>query len=304
MPRGLPLLLLLLSTLNPFGDAGLNRVRTSNRLTAEAATAAAQGRPEVAIRAYERLAELGPLPEEARLNLAHAYFRAGHLTRARATYATLSSSTTLRRRATALHQLGLVAAADLDYERALPLLRAALRAAPTEPALRASYEQLARWMAAGSQDQDDNPPPGGPGARRPQPRPGTTGQPQAAENRPDGPGTAPRGIGERAGGGDRPTSTGDRNQRVGQGAQSGNQRGLGPSAETNGGVPPTRPTGGTTAADEATRRVQTQRAPQPDATIPEAQARMILEAMQAAETQYLQQLPRRRAAPDPDRPDW
>jgi hypothetical protein len=197
----------------------------------------------------------------------------------------------------------LLAAAENDYDRALPLLRAALRADPTSARLRTSYETLVRWLGA-AEAQDDNPPPGGLG-RPPQPRPETNGQPRSTDPRPGGPGTAPQGFGNQAGGGDRPDANGHR-QSIAQGSSAGDQRGLGNEpAPTNPTDTPTRPGGGTTAATDATHRAQTQRAPSPDANIPPAQARMLLEAMQAAETQYLQQLPRPARRPaDPTRPDW
>ncbi len=294
----------LLAGLNPLpGDGGgLNRVRTINRLAAEAEAAYAHHYDAAAIRAYERLAELTPLPEPARLTLAHAHFRAGHRAQARAAYAPLSTSALPTRRAVALHQLGLLTAAEGNYDRALPLLRAALRADPAAPAIRASYEALARWLAAGP--SDDNPPPGGPGGpqqRRARPR---GAESQTAQTRPGGPTSAPQGVGNRPGGGDRPDEAGGRGQSVAQGTQPGDTRGFGREPGGAGGAG--RSAGaGTSAADPAADRVQTLRAPRPDATIPAAQARMLLEAMQAAETQYLQQLPRRARRPlDPSRPDW
>ncbi|MBC7448720.1 MAG: hypothetical protein H7330_11745 [Hymenobacteraceae bacterium] len=297
---------LLLTGLNPLagdGSGALNRIRTANQLAAAAEAAYAHQRDAAAIDAYEHLAELTPLPEEARLTLAHAHFRLGHRAQARAGYAALSASATAGRRAVALHQLGLLAAAERDYDRALPLLRAALRLAPTAPAIRASYETLARWLAAGP--TDDNPPPGGSGsAPRPQPRP--DGRPAAAETRLGGPGAAPAGTGDQPGGGDRPTATGERNQPFAQGRQPGDTRGFGPEpGGPNGGPPSRRPRASAAAANERAGRVETLRVPQPDATISAAQARMLLEAMQAAENQYLQQLPRPpRPAADPTRPDW
>lgn len=299
--------LLLLAGLNPLpGDGtGLNQIRTANRLATEAEAAYAAGRDAAAIRAYERLAELTPLPEEARLTLAHAHFRAGHLAQARAGYAPLSSSAAPARRAVAFHQLGLLAAGERDYDRALPLLRAALRADPATPAIRASYEALARWLATGP--QDDNPPPGAPGnPSRPQPRPGTAGQLRPADSRPGGPESAPKGTGRQPGGGNRPAEEGNRDEQIAQGREPGETRGFGPEPGGTGSAPPGSRAGASArAADPDASRVHTERAPQPDATISPAQAQMLLEAMQAAETQYLQQLPRppRRAA-DPNRPDW
>lgn len=288
------------------GDGGLNRVRVANEYTATAQAAFQRGDALAASAAYERLAALGPLPEAARLNLAHAYFRAGQRSKARALYAALITSKVLSRRAAALGQLGLLAATEQNYDRALTLLRAALRADAGSATVRYNYEVLARWLAA----NPDGPPPGlqpPPGTPAPKP-PGQKKQPQpaAADERPDGPGTAPRGEGDQPGGGDRATDAARRDEQRTQGNQPGDTRG-----ETNQ-PDPTRPAGtegpagnGQEATDVTSRRGQTLRARQPDAALPADQARMLLDAMRAAEQQYLQQLARPpRQVADPNKPDW
>ena len=285
-------------------SGGLNRIRTANQLADKAASALSTHHYTAAIRAYEQMSELAPLPEEARLNLAHAYFRARRPAEARAAYAPLTGSADPARRAVALHQLGLLAAADRDYDRALSLLRTALRTAPSAPAVRASYETLVRWLAAGARDEEGVPPPGGLGGPpREQPRP-TGRQQRPADQRPGGPGDAPRGAGNQPGGGDRPTESGTREESLAQGGQTGGQRGLGPGG-SGASLPPADAGASANPAGAGARRTQTLRPPQPDATIPAAQARMLLEAMQAAETQYLQQIPRGARKPtEPTRPDW
>lgn len=286
------------------GDGGLNRVRSANQYAATAQTAFRKGADATAIAAYERLATLAPLSEAARLNLAHAYFRAGQRGKARLVYATLITSKMPIRRATALGQLGLLAAAEQDYDRALTLLRTALRANARAALIRYNYEVLARWLGANSEGPPPSllPPPG-----TPQPKPGgKKPQPRPADERPDGPGTAPRGTGDQPGGGDRPNAQSPRDEQRTRGDAPGDRRGETSEAD------PSRPPGtegragnGTDAAEANNRRVQTLRARPSDASLPADQARMLLDAMRAAEEQYLQQIasPRRKAA-DPKKPDW
>ncbi len=304
--RLLPLLLPLLWGCTAPDSNVLNRVRSANRLAATAEAAYAAGRPNAAIAAYERLAALGPLPDEARLTLGHAYFRVGRRSEARACYAPLSTSTTTAHRAVALQQLGLLAAAEQEYDRALPLLRAALRADPTSPVRRRNYETLARWLASATPPEAPRPRLGG-GDRPPPPPPGATaGQPRPAGG-PGSPGNAPQGQGRQPGGGERATDGAGRRTEMAHGSQPGTQRGFDTRTTTPDGPGPAGgANGGVTAVDPAAAaRTQTHRAPPPPTDISAAQARMLLEAMQAAETQYLQQLPRPAApAATPDRPDW
>ncbi len=298
----LPVLLALGLT----GEPGLlNRIRASNGYAAEARAAYQRGDNATAIRAYEALAALGPLPEEARMNFAHACFRAGRGAAAQVAYAALSASPDLHRRAVALSQLGLLAAADEDYDRALTLLRTALRTDSGSPTIRYNYETLLRWLNQ-APDNPDNPQ-GGSAPRRPKPKPSDQGKQERAAPDKGGNATSPTGSGDRPGGGNRPDNAGGQSRQQAQGQQPGDQRGQ--SSDPNDATAPGsdgRAGRGTTAADATSQRVQTTRAqPTANAAIPPEQARMLLDAMRAQEAQYLQQLNRTAPRPpDPTKPDW
>jgi tetratricopeptide (TPR) repeat protein len=288
------------------GEPGpLNRVRAANAYAAEARAAYKRSDNATAIRAYEALATLGPLSEEARMNLAHACFRAGRGAAARVAYAALSTSADLHRRAIAISQLGLLAAADEDYDRALTLLRTALRTDAGSPAIRYNYETLLRWLNQAPDNPDS--PGGAPNTRRPKPKPNEQGKQERSAPKNGGNVTSPTGSGDRPGGGERPDANGQQPRQQAQGQQPGDQRGQSGDTNSNSaGSADGRVGQGTTAADEMSRRVQTNRArPTANAAIPPEQARMLLDAMRAQEAQYLQQLNRSAPRPtDPTKPDW
>ncbi len=281
---------------------GLNRVTSANAAAARAQTAYQQGEYVAAVRAYDALAARQPLTEAARLNLAQSLFRAGSRNRARTTYAGLSTSLIPARRAVALNQLALLAAAEENPDRALDLLRRALRANPRSATIRTNYETLLR-AEAGTNAASPVPRLG----RRPPPRAGKQPQSQAAEDAPDGSANRPQGQGNTPGGGDRDTPDADRSLDRARGTQPGEQRGESPEADARRpDAPGTRAgQGQTTANPTQDNRFQTLRAPTPPAELPLEKAQALLDAMRAVEEQYLQQLPAPTRKKGTDgKPDW
>ena len=292
-------ILYVLLVFNILGDrGGLNRVRDANAFAVAAQQAFNRGQYPEAVRQYEKLRSLRTLSEQARLNLAHAYYRANQAGLARAEYAGLSTSADLLRRSVALQQLGLLAADEEDYQHAAELLQRALRANPGNGTARYDYEALARYLANQS-------PSARPKLHKRPPQSGTGGQSRSAPPSTDGSDEPTRQPGEQNRGGARQGQNG-REQQQQQGNAPGLNAGLGPGTDpnnpnTNGG----RRGSGQQAADSTAGRLQTERARLAESGLPLEKALMLLEALNAAEQQYLQQVPAPpRPAPDPTRPDW
>ncbi|SNR32848.1 hypothetical protein [Hymenobacter mucosus] len=299
---------------------GLTKIHDRNLAIQQAGQAYFHHDFTSAAQAYkEATFELGASAEAVWLNLAHATAQDGRPQEARAYYGRLLSSKTPAVRSTAAQQLAVLAAGQGDYAQALALLRQALLAAPANADARYNYEVLHDFLTRRAADPH-MPPPGTDGnpteptkgpsernpTRQPQAQPGTMQQGQlndptqpqnpqnASESRensngqrdPNRPSTTP---GNSAAGSFQPGKGEQRN--VAQGSQPGSVQGLsneetGP--EATGGV--SRRAGTEqAAADEA--QVQTQRARLQQMNLSSGQARQLLEALGAAEQQYLQQLP-------------
>lgn len=295
-------LLAVLLALPWAGGLGLNRVTTANATAARAQTAYQRGDYIAAVRAYDALAARQPLTEEGRLNLAHSLFRAGRRIRARATYAGLSTSLIPARRAVALNQLALLAVEEENPDRALDLLRRALRADPRAATIRFNYETLLR-AEAGADAASPLPRLG----RRPPPRAGGQPRPQPTEAAPDGPANRPQGQGATPGGGDRDAPNAEHALDRVRGTQPGDRHGETPEADPRRPDAPGTQTGRgqTTANPTQEGRFQTLRAPEPPADLPLEKAQALLDAMRTAEEQYLQQLPApAHRKPADGKPDW
>ncbi|MCC3156778.1 hypothetical protein LJ737_05980 [Hymenobacter sp. 15J16-1T3B] len=196
-------------------------------------------------------------------------------------------------RSVARQQLGVLAASEGNYPQAVALLRQALADNPANAAARYNYEVLSPLL--GRRQPPQLPPPPPPPGQGPQnrPKPGTQPQ-QKAETAPDASGTAqaPAG-GKQAPGQGTP-------QEMAQGAAGGAARGL--DAGSSGSSAGKAPSAEVATAED--NRLGTRQRDLPG-NLNEAQARQVLEALQAAEQQYLQQLPHRATRrADPRKPAW
>jgi tetratricopeptide (TPR) repeat protein len=324
------LLLVLLVALP--GLSSLTRIRDRNQAVQQAQAAYSHGDFAQAAQHYRRAVDkLGAREEPILLNLGHAYARAGQAAEARAAYGRLLTSPTAVVRSVARQQLAVLAAQKGEYAQAVGLLRQALLADPTNSAARYNYEVLHDYLARRS-NEPKMPPPASPAnsdaksgdspstAQQPQPKPGQdrTGQlddptqPEAprhaAQKRADqagqrDPSRPTPGAGTQAGENFQP-GTGPQ-QRVAQGAQPGNTRGLS-TTETD--LPPTGApshAGGSEQASLNETQLQTQRERLQQMNLSSGQARQLLDALRTAEEQYLQQMPRRATKkPDPKKPTW
>ena len=324
------LLILLLSGVG--GLDRLTRIHHRNAAVLQAQTAYQQQDFAGAARAYQAAVEqYGATEDAVVLNLAHACWRAGQPALARAYYGRLLASPTRPVRSVAQQQLALLASERGEYAQAVQLLRQALLSQPTNTTARYNYELLRDYLARRQQSPGIPPPAAPPTApekkkptppqeqkqqqkeaetgqqgqrndptlpddprNAPQPRANRNGQPNA--NQPDAmPGSAARG-------GFRPGSGTQR--EVATGTAPGSVRGLsndenGPTARQGN----SKRAGTDLATDEA--QLQTQRARLEQMNLSPDKARQLLNALGAAEQQYLQQIPHKaEKKPDSDKPAW
>jgi tetratricopeptide (TPR) repeat protein len=314
---------------------GLSRIHDRNAAIKRGEQAYARKEYALAAQAYKEAAvNLGSKEDEVWLNLAHATARIGRGAEARGYYGHLLTSSTPAIRSIALQQLAILATQKGDYAQAITLLRQALIANPSNKDARFDYEVLRDYLARRATNPQ-MPPPGTDGSpdveqhrtpdpqnpeRQPRPKPGADQQgqlndPTQPQNPRNAPQSQPNAQGKPAP--DQPSGNagnsapngftpGRGEQReVARGKEPGSVRGL--SDEENGPQAPGGPSarGGTeqAALDEA--QLQTQRARLQQMNLSAGQARQLLEAMHAAEQQYLQQLPRKSTRPpDKTKPGW
>ncbi|UYZ60550.1 tetratricopeptide repeat protein [Hymenobacter latericus] len=297
--RGLLLVLLLLAG----GWWGaLQRVHDANQALRLGAGAYARRDYAAAAAAYARARALGAHDESVLLNLGHAYARLGRTTEARQAYGGLLQSASLEVRSVARQQLAVLAATEGNYPQATTLLRQALLDNPRNTAARYNYELLRLYH--GRRNDPQLPPPPPPPAER-QPQPGGSDQ-QSGETQPGQapPQPAPASGNQGTGQGSKAGNLGgNTNRETAQGNSPGNTRGLDTSAEgTDAGNRNGAASG--EAANPNDNRVITRQRLAP-LNLNEAQARQLLDALQAAEQQYLQQIPHKGTQrPDPRKPAW
>ncbi|WP_135434651.1 tetratricopeptide repeat protein [Hymenobacter fodinae] len=314
---------------------GLTRIHDRNDAIRRGELAYARKDYSTAAEAYKEAAvRLGSQEDQVWLNLAHATARLGRSAEARGYYGHLLTSSTPATRSIALQQLAILATQKGDYAQATTLLRQALIANPRNADARFNYEVLRDYLTRRATDPQ-MPPPGTDGSpdverhrtpeadnaeRQPQPKPGADQQGQLNDpTQPQDPRNAPQSqpnaqgkpaqdqpsgnAGNSAPNGFTPGRGEQREMASGQ--QPGSVKGL--SNEETGPEAPggTSNRGGTeqAALDEA--QLQTQRARLQQMNLSAGQARQLLDAMHAAEQQYLQQLPRKSTRPaDKSKPGW
>lgn len=328
-----PLLLLLGGMLVSWG--GLHTINDRNQAVQRAQQAYQRAAYRQAAQLYGRaVQELGATDEAVVLNLGHASARAGQSATARAAYGRLLGSRSRLVRSVAQQQLAVLASRGGDYAQALSLLRQALQTNPTNAAARYNYEIISDYLTRRQQNPTIPPPatadapPGTDGqpdpqpgqSRQPRPRPGqdrpgqlpdpaqlqdarNAAQPRPNQNGPRNPNQPTDQAGSVADGSFQPGPGAQR--QVALGSQPGLTRGFSNQPSQDGAPAGASGQPGTdnAALDEA--QLQTQRARLQQMNLSSGQARQVLEALSAAEQQYLQQLPRRATTkPDPSKPAW
>ncbi|GGF10892.1 tetratricopeptide repeat protein [Hymenobacter cavernae] len=325
MRTGLAILLVLLGSWG-----GLTQIRDRNAATQQAAAHYARGDFATAATLYKQaVEEFGGQQEPLLLNLAHASARAGRTAQARTYYGRLLKSRTPAVRGAAQQQLAVLRARQGEYAQAIGLLRQALLTDPGNRTARYNYEVLSNYLASGGKTPRIPPPASQAKSERQSPDNASDHTPQAGAQagnqrqgqlndltQPDDPRNAPEARSDQNGqrdpnqrspdagsatqGGFQPGAGTRRN--VASGSEPGSTRGLDANAE---GATTGRHRAGTDAATLDEAQLQTQRARLQQMNLSSGQARQLLEALSAAEQQYLQQIPHKAASkPAPGQPAW
>ena len=303
-------LLLALLVAGGFWDS-FSRISRSNELRQRGQEFYRLEKYVQAVAAYRELAnELEPDNMEARLNLGQALWKAGQTAEAIRQYTLVArSGAPSQLRSVAQLQLGNAWAQQQQYEKALQYYRQALISNPQNEKARFNYELLKKKLrdkqkSQPHQEQPEEPekqpeqPPQQQPQQEPQAQPDQPKEQQKAEEKPD---QAPNAGGSNQ---QQPGQEG-KDQKQQSGTEKGSEKGLNRSLEGEDREGATPPPSGNEQADEETRRLQTIRQRLQESSMTPEKARMILNAMKEAETQYLQQLPRKASgSPDPRKPDW
>ena len=317
--RSLLLFLLLLAF--SFGDS-IHKVARINAFSAEAAEAYESHNYLQAIAAYEYLLDSLHLQDDKmQLNLAHAYFRSGDFQNAQTRYEALTRHPNNLLRSMACQQLGTLYARRQKWGPALDFYRQALVTNPNNEQARHNYELVKKYLLLHPEElesEEEENPAGAPEAPEPAPAPGAGGP---GGQKPGEGGTAADQEGQSADGPERNerNSGGSRKEQGETNSQQENPAGpdqqegrageepgssLGQSSAPEAAPAGPGNRGGTENVTDQDREAQTiQRLRQMNLSPEKAQ--MLLEALRQAETQHLQQLPRKAGKPkDSSKPDW
>ncbi|MBJ6116658.1 aerotolerance protein [Pontibacter sp. BT310] len=293
--------------------SGIQTISRINDYTVRAAKAYEKENYAEAITAYEYLLEdLEVQDDQLRLNLAHAYFKAGLWADAQYQYRLLADHTSGHIRSVVHLQLGNIASYSKKYAQALSLYRNSLVANPENETARYNYELLKKYLELHPEkaeqdkpdpelDQPDGQqlPPAAEENLEPQPKqnPDAKGD---HEQETDTPQPDPAGQDQKQGGQSNRSKQKDKEEAAGneQGDTEGQQ--LNSQFDPNQKNP--RGSNENAAADDSRARTQIERQ---QVKISAEKAKMLLNAMRDAELQYLQQLPKKaKSQKDNSKPDW
>lgn len=295
--------------------AGVKTISRINDFADRAARAYEKENYAEAITAYQYLLEeLEVKDDQLRLNLAHAYFKAGLMAEAQNEYHLLADHASSHIRSVVHLQLGNVASYHKKYAQALSLYRNALIADPMNEEARYNYELLKKYLLLHPEKaEQDKPEPEAqqdgqhdeqmpsPAAEDLEPQPKLKPDANGTDEQEiDTPQPDPAGREQNQGGKSRQPQQKDQEQAAGnesgdtEGQQLNNQ--FDPKQQTQ------RGSSENVAADDSRARTQADRQ---QVKISAEKAKMLLNAMRDAELQYLQQLPKKaKRKKDPGKPDW
>ena len=303
-----------------------------NTRNQQAAAAFANGDYPTAVKNFEYLVyELGDEDPRLLLNLAHAYRKNNQLEKAQKAYEKCLKNPNAWLRSIAWEQLGTLQAKLPDYRKALTFYKRALVADQTNEQARYNYEMLKKFLRQNPEEAGKMPPPqpekkqqqeekqdqkkeqkdqqeqqsekpndqGDQEKDNPdQPEKGNQQQKPDKQTNPEMPDQPKQ---EKPAGGE---NAKEKEQK--SGTEKGNEEGQN-LAENEEQPKPEKPnkTGGKEASNGTEQRLQTQYERLRKANISPEQAEMMLNAMRAAEQQYLQQLPKKPTKKrDRSKPDW
>lgn len=316
--------LLVFLFLSTVGD-GLKKASRINEGVAQASEYYRQQAYEEVIYQYRFLHDSLNVKDDALLlNLAHATYHTGDLEKAEKYYRRLRKHSDVELQGAALNQLGLISFEEGNTEKALYYFRNAIINNPMHETARYNYELVKKYQAKHPKklprpqsSQKKNVPNG----NTPEPEPGNgvsaadTGNTDFISDK-ENPGNEPPQNKPQAGNGaanqqkNNPGTKQD-NQKIAngntpaeKGSEPGDTKGLRDEDVTDqsGGF------GNNSSNEEITekeRQIQTLRKRLRNTDLSPEKALLLLEAMQNAELQYLQQVPRPPSPPrDKNKPDW
>lgn len=297
--------LALLLAFSPFD--GFQRIAHRNQNAQEANAAFQRQDYQLAAVLFERVrqAEGESTPPSVQVNLAHSYFHLRDFSRASPLYRALLRSPDPSMLSMVATQLSVIEAEEGNFTKALSYSKQAMIADETNQAARYNYELLQKYLLLHPEKRQSPPPPQrqnlqkGQGGSSPQPNPAGSSSaqrqtPGSADNQQQSPNN---GTTEQPGNGgkeqEQPVGTspgqtrGQQLDGAGQGnGTPGNQRSREPG-QVNDAYLQTR--------FERLKKLQ----------LSPEKARQLLDAMKQEETQYLQQVPRKKAKTTNDgKPDW
>ena len=311
--------------LSTVGD-GLKKASRINEGVMQAEKLYRQQAYEHAVNQYRFLRDSMNVRDDALLlNLAHATYQTGDLASAKKYYSRLRNNPDADLQGAALNQLGLIAFEDGNAEKALYYFRHAIINNPRNETARYNYELVKKYQANhpsslpkrsgrqqapaenqkspaaqagnGVKESDAGTPDfisdlNNPGNEPPQNKPRDGGPTANQKNNNEGPVPDNKSV---AANGDTP---------MGKGRQAGDREGLRDEDVT---VQP-EPDNNNYGNEEITqkeRQIQTLRSRLRNTELSPEKAMLLLEAIQNAELQYLQQVPRQPSPPrDKNKPDW
>jgi tetratricopeptide (TPR) repeat protein len=296
--------------------SGIKTISRINDYADRAAKAYEKENYAEAITAYEYLLEdLEVQDDQLRLNLGHAYFKAGLMEEAQEQYRLLADHSSEHIRSVVHLQLGNIASDGKKYAQALSLYRNALVANPENEVARYNYELLKKYLLLhpekAEQDkpepeaqqnesgEEQMPPPAFDEDMEPQPKqkPDANGneEQEIEQPQPDAAGTE-----QKQGGQSKQPKQKDKEQAVGNNPGDTEGQQLNNPFDPN--QPDQRGSSDNVSAEDNRARTQSERQ---QVKISAEKARMLLNAMRDAELQYLQQLPKKaKTKKDNSKPDW
>ncbi len=286
---------------------GLQRIALRNQYAVQAQQAYDQKKYQQAAALYEKVRnfegkDVGP---SIQLNLAHSYFHVRQFSQASPIYrALLKSTSDFQIKSVIAGQLSVIEAEEGNYTKALALSKQALVYDELNQQARYNYELLQKYLIL-HPEKNKLPPPNRQrnpqagqtgGAPQTSPGSGTSQANTAGANGLGGPGSQPSGTAPQ------PANQGN-SQNQNQGNSPGNAQGTDRNGQN-----PNNPGSGNRGNQEANQNdafLQTRYERLQKLKLSPEKARQLLDAMRQEETQYIQQIPRRRTKKqNPTGPDW
>ncbi|MCC9166312.1 tetratricopeptide repeat protein [Pontibacter harenae] len=309
-----------------FLGGGLQTIARLNSYARQASEAYKNQDYISAITSYEYLLnQLEVDDDQIRLNLAHSYYKAGLLQKAKNQYLQLIEHPSAHIKAVVMLQLGIIASTQKKQKEALSNFKQALIADPTNEAARYNYELLKKYLdlhpeELQQEEQREVPAPELPNNSTQVPSPADENLEPEFKRNPDNNGSqedeveVPDQEDAKDGTLQGNTKSGGANgaNKEDEQGNSENEKSAGNEAGESEGMKPDdslgKETNAQSSAENASstdKRAQTRNTRLQQMNLSPEKAQMLLDAMRDAERQYIQQLPKKASKKaDRTKPDW